>query len=490
MNLTEPILRHARMQPQAVALIEGERTMSYAVLADRILHTAGHLAALGVRPGDRVGLGLKDDSECVIALLAIARLGALAVQIDWRSRSEEKERLVKVFAPKLLLVAPGSNIVGPCPIVVLDADWHKSVAAAEIPSAMPGDWNSPVALLGTSGTTGLPKFAVATHLHLFLHLCAYQQAIPSLRRYRSLLTLPLYFGAGRMVCMGHLLRGDTVILYPTLFTASEYVDVATRYKAEIGFVAPSVVRQLLALAGGRGPLLPGLEVLLVGGAPLFADEKLSALREISPNLCEMYGVTPVGPVSVIRPHEIAERPTSVGRPFSLVDLEVVNENNKPVGADVVGRLRCRGPALTSPVTKPGLGSAADDFRDGWYYPDELVSFDSSGYLFIEGRTSDVVFRGGAKIFPAEIEAVLQAHDAVLDAAVLGRRGPDNEEHIIAYVTVAHSVSPGDLLAHCRSRLASNKVPREIHIVSELPRLSSGKLDKRTLVGTLAEPRSP
>src|SRR3984885_5108733 len=489
MNLTDPILRHARMRPNATALVEGERTISYATLADRILHTAGHLTALGIRPGDRVGLGLKDDCECVIALLAIARLGALAVQVDWRSRPEEKERIANAFAPKLLLTLSESNIAARCPIVVLDSKWPQAVAAAEVPVDMPEDWEIPFALLGTSGTTGLPKFAVATHLHFFLHVCAYLQAMPSTRHYRCLLSLPLYFGAGRLMCLAHLVRGDTVILYPALFTAAEFVGVVTQNKAEVGFVVPSVVRQLLPLASGSESLLPGLELLICGGAPLFVDEKLAAARKLSPNFCEMYGVTPVGPVSVIRPQEIAERPASVGRPFSLVDLEVIDEDDKPVGIDIVGRLRCRGPALTSPVVGVGLGSAADDFRDGWYYPGELASFDSCGYLFIQGRASDVVFRGGAKVFPAEIETVLQAHDAVVDAAVLGRSGSDNEELLVAYVVVCRSVSPGDLLAYCRSRLAPNKVPHEIHIEPDLPRLSSGKLDKRALASKLAQPRS-
>ena len=131
----------------------------------------------------------------------------------------------------------------------------------------------------------------------------------------------------------------------------------------------------------------------------------------------------------------------------------------------------------------------NDFRGGWYYPGELLSIDPSGYLFIQGRTSDVIFRGGKKIFPGEVEAVLQTHDAIVDAAVLGRSGSDNEDYLIAYVTTGRPVSAGDLFAYCRSHLAPHKVPREINIVPELPRHSWGKVDKRALAKKLTEPPS-
>ena len=130
MNLSDPILRHGRMQSNAAALIDGERTVTYGALADLVLRTAGYLAALGIKPGDHVGLCLKDDWQHVVALVAVLRAGATAVQMDWRSRPPEKARIAGAFALKLVLALPQSDIEAPCPCVALDRAWENAVSRA------------------------------------------------------------------------------------------------------------------------------------------------------------------------------------------------------------------------------------------------------------------------------------------------------------------------------------------------------------------------
>jgi acyl-CoA synthetase (AMP-forming)/AMP-acid ligase II len=479
MNLTEPILRHGRMQPDAIALIERERTVTYGTLADLVLRTAAHLAALGIKQGDQVGICLKDDGQHVVAFLAVVRLGAVAVPIDWRARPAEKARVANAFALKAVLALPDSDIAAQCPILALDAEWHESIAAAATSADVSQDWHVPLTFQASSGSTGLPKFTIATHLQIYLHVACYLELVPSNRRHCFLQTLPHYFSAGRLVCMAHLMRGDTLVLYPSLFTAAEFLETAMRHNVTVGFVVPSMARQLLSIAGER-PLLPQMDLLLSGGAPLFPDEKRDALLKLSQNFHEIYGTAAVGPISALGPKDMIERPLSVGRPFSLVDMEVVDDDERPLGPGIAGRLRFRGPGLTSPVSGLGQGASAEEFRNGWNYPGEIATVDPLGYIYLQGRTSEVIFRGGAKIFPAEVEAVLQDHDAVMEAAVVGRPSADNEQEMVAYVISRRSVAPGELLAHCRTRLTAYKVPRDIRIVSELPRNSSGKVDKQAL----------
>ena len=378
-----------------------------------------------------------------------------------------------------MLVERGENIGSSRASVALDDAWNKAVANTEPVRELPSDWSAPLAALASSGTTGIPKFTLATHLQLYLHCAAYLEIIPSTRPQRFLLTLPLYFSAGRISCLAHLLRGDTVILGPALFTGAEYVAIAVRHQVTVGFIVPSVVRQLLAIAEAGKPLFPDIDVLTSVGAPLYADEKGEALRKITPRLHEMYGVAAMGPMAALRPEDIAARPTSVGRPFSLIDVEIVDDDERPLGANTAGRLRCRGPGLTSPIA--GMGASKEDFRNGWHYPGELASPDSLGYIQLRGRTTEVIFRGGAKIFPAEVEAVLQAHKGVVEAVVVARTTSAKDQELIAYVVARDAVTTGELLGHCRARLSGYKVPRKIMIVSELPRNSSGKLDKRALI---------
>jgi len=475
-NLTEPILRHAQLQPDVPALIEGDRTVTYAILADGVLRSISRLTALGVKPGDQIGLCLKDDSTHVTIALAVLRLGAIVVPIDWRARPAEKARVAGAFPFKLVLTAPDSTFDAPCATATVDDTWHKVVPAGGFFDYGPGDWHAPAIVTVSSGTTGVPKFSLATHLQYFLHTAAYLEIVPTTRRQRLFLTLPLFFTAGLLVCLAHLLRGDTLILYPSLFTPPEFVRTFTRAQATVGFVPPTVVRQLLSLADGE-PLFPEKPFLICGGAPLFAEEKRDALRKLTSSFHEIYGSAASGPMTVLRPEDITDHAASIGRPFSLVDIEVVDDNGRPLGPEVPGRLRCRGPGVTSPI---GSGYGPDDFRDGWYYPGELAARDERGYVFLQGRTSEVIFRGGAKIMPAEVEAVLQAHEAVIEAAVVGRLGSANEQELVAYVIANKTVSSGEILAHCRTQLTAHKVPREIRLVQQLPRTTSGKVDKRAL----------
>src|SRR5262249_8799807 len=156
-NLTEPILRYARMQPEAAALIEGERAITYAMLADRVVRTASHLAALGVRQGDQVGLCLKDDSAHVATMLAVLRLGAVAVPMDWRSRPAEKTRVANAFPFKLVVTMADGTIDAPHATATLDDAWHKAVAASNLAGHAPDNWHAPALVSASSGTTGLPK---------------------------------------------------------------------------------------------------------------------------------------------------------------------------------------------------------------------------------------------------------------------------------------------------------------------------------------------
>lgn len=285
MNLTEPILRHARLQPDQAALIDGRRVIAYSELGDLVLRTAGHLAALGVKWGDQVGICLRDNWHHIVAFLAVARIGAVAVQIDWRSQPEERMRVANAFALKVTLIERGED-ADPQSIHV-DEEWDRAVANMPNLIEFAADWSTPLATLATSGTTGIPKFTLATHLHAYLHSAAYLQVVPSTKQQRALLSLPLYFSGGRVCCLAHLLRGDTLILGPAFFTAVEYVEIAKRHLVTVGFIAPSLVRDLLAIERIDRPFFQNIEALTSVGAPLFAEEKRAALRKLTPRFHEM-----------------------------------------------------------------------------------------------------------------------------------------------------------------------------------------------------------
>jgi acyl-coenzyme A synthetase/AMP-(fatty) acid ligase len=400
------------------------------------------------------------------------------VPLDWRARPAEKTRVANELALTIVVTTPGTEFSAARTVSADDAVWHREAGNGAIPSShRRQDWNAPAMVLATSGTTGLPKFTLATNLQFYLQQAAYQEIVPP-GRHRYLSLLPLHFAAGMKLWLAHLLRGDTVVLYPPLFGPAEYVDIVARHDITAGFVVPTTVRQLLALSGPGQPLLPGLALLICGGAPLFAEEKRAAASKLTPRFHVMYGCAATGPISVLRPHDLAERAASTGRPVSLIDVEVVDADDRACAPGAIGRLRVRGPGLSSPL--PTRSAGTDDFRDGWHYPGELAALDAHGYIFLEGRSSEVIFRGGAKIVPMEVEMVLQEHANVAEAAVVGIASADNQQDAVAFVVARGPLAPGELIAHCRSRLTAYKVPRAVHIIADLPRTSSGKVDKAAL----------
>jgi acyl-coenzyme A synthetase/AMP-(fatty) acid ligase len=483
MNLIEPIIRHARTRSHDIALIEHDQTITYGALAQEVLRTEGYLASLGVKQGDQVGICLADDWRHITIFLAATHMGAVAVQIDWRSRPAEKIQIVRAFDLKFIVEAKKSDTGARCTSILVDEGWQQRVARVDHASQSVQDWHAPMTALGSSGTTGIPKFTLATHLEYYFHVASYLEVVPRIRHHVFLSTLPLYFSAGRLSVLSHLLRGDTLVLYPALFTADELLEIITRRKVTASFVVPSILRQLLAAADGSRLLLPDLKLLVATGAPLFAEEKILALGSLTPGFHELYGAAALGPLSMLQPQDVRERPGSVGLPLPLIDIDIVDDDNRSVPPGQTGRLRCRGPGLTSPIVLSG-GQPPSDFLDGWHYPGELAAVDDSGFIHLCGRESEIIFRGGAKIFPAEIEAVLQAHASVAEVAVVGRTLANNEQEVVAYVVVRGQIEAGELMAHCRTHLAGFKVPRHIQIMIELPRNASGKVDKRALTNAV------
>jgi len=478
-NLTAAILHFARVSPDAPALIDDRGTLSYGALAARIRGTAAHLCGLGLRPGDRVGLVLRDTAAHVAALLGICHFGGVAAPLDWRAKPAENAAFLDGLTPAALLVEPGAAPLVSCPNLPLDAAWHAAVAAASA-ADYPTSWQDPFVISATSGSTGRPKFILMTHSQYYFAITGMFELLGLSGRHRFLCTMPLYYSGGRNSCIAHLLRGDCVVLYPSLFTSEEYVAVATHQQITVAGLVPSMVRQLLA-APGPEPLLPGLATLFCTGAPLHAEEKRQAARRLSPHFHERYGTAETLAISILRPGDFATRADSVGQPHSLAEITIADDHDQPLPTGATGRLRYRGPGLGTPLHDI---SENPNFRGGFYYPGEIARLDAAGYIFLQGRSSEVIMRSGAKIFPAEIEAVLAEHPAVAESAVLGHPGPDAEEMVVAFVVPRGNLAVATLLAHCRARLTPHKVPRQFHIVPEVPKNTAGKIDKRKLAASL------
>ena len=484
MNIADGVARQASIRPHATAIIDGDRTISYHQLQQLVHMTAAHLLDLGAAPGDRIGLGLKDGADHVIALLAVARMGGVALPVDWCSRPEETARLSGEFSPVFVVVEAGASVHRDVPSVVLDDSWARSLAGAREDWCFPRDRNAPFLINLSSGTTGPPKGAVVTHRQILLRMSQYWVHIASNHGHRYLSAVPLSYSAGRFCCLNHLVGGSTVILYPPLFTAEEYVEAVFRYEATSVWLVPTVLRWLLQLPDRGSPLLPGLQSLLVGGGFMDGAEKREVMRRINANLHDTYATSATGLISVLPPEDIAEKADTVGRPTLLTEVDIVDEAGESVPKGVEGWVRCRGAAISTHYYAGGGGLAVELLTDGWYHPGELGVLDDAGYLQLSGRTANLIIRGGVNINPEEIEMVLLAHPNVAEVAVVGRQSAEFGEDVVAFLVLRHHADVRDLITFCRRKLSAHKVPQEIILANALPKTVAGKVKKFELAQSL------
>ena len=315
MNICDVFRYYARKQPGQAAIIDGDRVIRFGELDDLVGWMAAHLAGLGLGPGDRVGCALKDDADHIVALLGIMRAGLVYLPLDWRAPPAEQNRLAARFSAAMALVPEGVPALA-VPTQVVDGDWQGATA---VESHAKASDDGPAMISLSSGTTGEPSGLVQTHRTVFFQSSSRWNSIGPLGARRYFSALPLFFTAGRQMVLDHLLFGATVIVYPALFTADEFVEQVNKYQATITLVVPTVMRWLLELPS-KGPcLLPGLEAVLMGAGAIHGEEKLAALDHVSPRTHEAYGATGAGWMSLARPDNIRKHPDSVGLPTFLVE---------------------------------------------------------------------------------------------------------------------------------------------------------------------------
>jgi len=487
-NLAETISRHARSRPETPALVEDRRTITYAELDRLIRQGAAQLRALGLGTGDALAICLGDTADHVIALLSAARLGAVAVPIDWRAPPAERGRIAKALGVKLALIQPRAPALAGVPSRTVDEQWYAEAAGRDGSQAFPADADAALMIGLTSGTTGTAKGMLVTHAQMHARTIPFDAILPP-GPHRYLSASPLAFSAGRGYCLTHLIRGHTVLLHPPLFAPDEYVETANRLQATVGFVVPTILRALLELPAPAGPLLPGLSALVCAGAPTHPEEKRTSLRRLTPRFHEIFGTVGTGPITVLKPGDIPAHAESAGRPHEIWRIEIVDDADRALPRGAAGQLRVSGPGAALRL-EAGSAAAGEAVRDGWYYTGDIAELDGEGFLHLKGRASDTIIRGGTNIYPDEIEAVLAEHTAVADAAVIGRPSPALGQEVVAAVVARGTVTAEELIAHCRRRLSPYKLPAEIVFVAALPRTSFGKPDRRRLASEIAEEPGP
>ncbi|HKL64357.1 MAG TPA: class I adenylate-forming enzyme family protein [Woeseiaceae bacterium] len=483
LNLAGLVAGHACNQPSHPAIVgrgREDEALDYREAWHRIEACAARLAAAGVATGDRVGLALGDHPIHLLLHYAAARLGAVILPVDHRWTVAEQLEVAHAFDARCVLTDQTDARYGDFPVLQPDEAWYQSPRAALPP--MPEDGDLPVLVSLSSGTTGRPKGALVTHRQLYERFVAQWVTLGIDGGDRFVALTPLYFGAGRSFGMCLLAAGGTVVLDPPPHKPEELVAAINGSRATAAFLVPTLLRRLLPLAGGEAPLLPHLKLLISSGAVLHAAEAREISAKLTPRLLSYYASSEGGGISALQPREVADHADTVGRPVFRVEVEILDGEGRPVAVGETGRLRYRGPGVaTRFLDEDGTEHEADE--GGWFCPGDLACRGPDGHLTLRGREKDVIIRGGANLYPGEIENALLAHPEITEAAVVARPCAQLGEEPVAFVCGAGTDEQA-VLAWCSARLAPYKVPAAVIFVDELPKSSLGKILKKDLAERL------
>ncbi|WP_028921051.1 acyl-CoA synthetase [Pseudonocardia acaciae] len=483
--------RSAMRTPDRVALRFAGRTWTYRELDDAVSRAAAALLGLGLSKGDRVAAYGRNSDAYVIGFLACARAGLVHVPINYNLAGDELAYLLDQSGSRAVLVDPA--LAGrvhelprspACVLALRDADDSLLARASTgpVPTIDVEVTESDLAqLLYTSGTTSRPKGAMMTHRALVHEYVSCIVAMGCAQDDEPLHPMPLYHSAGMHVLMlPYLAVGAT----NHVMEAPDVPEILRRIEADrIGalFLAPTVWVPLSQHPDFASRDLTSLRKAYYG-ASIMPQPVLQRLQAALPGLefYNLFGQSEIGPLAtVLGPDEHADRPESCGRAVLFVELRVVDERGDDVAPGELGEVVYRSPQLCEGYwDKPEETEAA--FAGGWFHSGDLVRADEQGYITVVDRIKDVINTGGVLVASREVEDALYTHPAVAEAAVVGT--PDERwiEAITAFVVARSEVTPDELIAHVKARLAGFKVPKRVHLVDDLPRNASGKLLKRVL----------
>ncbi|WP_026581783.1 acyl-CoA synthetase [Bacillus sp. J33] len=462
---------------------------------------ANKLLELGVQKGDRVGVLLYNCLEYFGLYFAVAKIGAIAVRLNFRLSSTEFEYVLNDSGTKVLCFH--SKISDQLENIRGNIGVEKYICLPNNEDSVPvwaHSWDlltegssdeistdsiritDPVMLMYTSGTTGRPKGAIWTHETTFWF--SSMQALKWGFRGNEIgmTTGPLYHvGAMEDIALPILLMGGTVIITKSKgFEIRRILSVIEKENVTDCFLFPFMIYEMLNLATLNSYKLEHLKTIYTGGDPLM-PWALEKLKEMFPDVgvVQVYGLTEGTPIAAcLDPEDAYEKGNTVGKPLPLTEIKILDHGNNPLPAGEVGEIVIKSPAVSAGYwRKPDATKAT--FAGGWCKTGDLGVFDQDGYLSIAGRKKDMIRSGGENVYAAEIEDVLYRLDGVKEVSIIGIPDPKYIEAVCAVIVKKEGciLTEEEVIAYCKENLASYKKPRKVIFAEELPRTPSGKVQK-------------
>jgi long-chain acyl-CoA synthetase len=479
------LLRHAaRRFPEKIALIDQSAALSYAQLYARAQRASAFLRYRDVCPGDHVLLYFENSIDFYVFYWAIWQCGAIVVPINTFLHERELTHVINDCKPKLCIthtaLAPKiRHAANELLDVVTEQDFVEAADGAPLFEPVMRPAGACVALLYTSGTSGVPKGVMLTSQNVMvntLQAAARFWAITGGPE-RFLAVLPLFHAFAQNTCIWlPAITGSSVIVVPRIERRALLEGLQKKPTVFLGFPALYGLLCLMKTA----PL--ETVKIFVSGADALSDRIRSAFAMLyGRRICSGYGLTEASPVVSIN-HVNEEYATNVvGAPLVGLEVEVRDDEGRSVPSNTVGALWIRGGNVMAGYHNAPEATAAV-LKDGWLNTGDLASCDAYGVIAMRGRSKDVIIHKGFNIYPQEVENILLKHPAIVKAAVIGEEEAATGQIPVAYVAIkqrAHGIEE-ELRLFCSNHLATYKIPRRFVCLDDLPMLPTGKIDKKRL----------
>lgn len=484
---------------QAVLRTGDGRVFSYQDLLDQSGRFANTLVALGVRPGDRVAVQVHKSPEALMLYLGTLRAGAAFLPLNTAYTPAEVGYFLSDAAPTVAVCDPASrdilrDVAREAGVLHLETlgpagEGTLLAAAGQGSSAfddVPRGRDDLAAILYTSGTTGRSKGAMLTHRNLSSNAAALAETWKFTRDDVLLHALPIFHTHGLFTAANTILHvGGSMIFLPR-FDVQEVIGLLPEATAMMG--VPTFYSRLLQSDQLTRELVAHIRVFISGSAPLSPKLHSEFERRTGHAILERYGMTETG-MNTSNPYEGERRAGTVGFPLPGVEIRIADPGTgDPLAAGEVGVIEIRGPNVFKGYWRMPEKTREEFRDDGYFISGDLGMIDDRGYLNIVGRDKDLIISGGFNVYPAEVEAAIDAVPGIAESAVIGVPHPDFGEGVTAVVACksGERLEEAEILARLSGSLAKFKQPKRVFFVEALPRNAMGKVQKNDLRETFRD----
>lgn len=485
MQIGSLISRAARQFKDAPCLSEGERTISFGEFDAATSRLGNALLALGLEPGDRVGVMLPNSIDCLMAYYALARCGLVRVGMNTRETVEDHRYKLGDSGCRAVIHDTSEALDEGVEYVIDRALLTGMIAGGSSePCAVDRDLDAPLRLGFTGGTTGQPKAVTLTTRGELSELSAFlTDLVPDIREGdRFLHAAPIAHASGAFF-LPSLCRGAHSLIMPK-FDAAQFLQLAVETQANLTFLVPTMLAMILEVPGVDEASL-NFRRIAYGASPISQRLLERAEARFGRVFAQCYGQAESPMVITCLKPEDHDRIGSCGRPFVIADVAVLDDDDQPLPQGETGEICVRGPQLMARYwNRPEATAKA--MRNGWLHTGDIGRMDEDGFFYLLDRKNDMLISGGYNVYPREVEDVLMSFDGVREAAVIGLPDEQWGDRVHAVVAGRDDLDPESVKAWARERLAGYKRPKVVEVWPELPKSAANKILRRKIREIITE----